>query len=123
MSIARLDHINITTDKLEETIAFFENVMGLKSGYRPNFEFPGCWLYAGDQDLVHLVGRDDAGKGSESALDHFAFQITDYDAFQARLKKHDVKFAEIEAPDGSRRQMFLKDPNGVLIEVSFRPQK
>lgn len=120
MSIVRLDHVNITTDKLDETIAFFENIMGLSSGYRPDFEFPGCWLYADGHDLVHLVGRDGAGKGSETALDHFAFQISDYDAFQARLEENGIKYRKFEAPDGSRRQMFLKDPNGVAIEVSYR---
>jgi catechol 2,3-dioxygenase-like lactoylglutathione lyase family enzyme len=122
MGIARLDHVNITTDKLDETIAFFENVMGLSSGYRPDFDFPGCWLYSGEQDLVHLVVREGAGKGQDAPLDHFAFQITDYEEFQSRLDKHNIKYAAVEAPDGSRRQMFLKDPNGVLIEVSFRPE-
>ncbi len=121
MSIALLDHVNITTDKLEETKDFFVNVLGLTVGDRPNFEFPGYWLYAGGQDLVHLVERDAAHESEpQSPLDHFAFRTDDLEAMAARLDNAEVKYLRFEAPDGSRRQLFLRDPNNVTIEISSR---
>ena len=121
MSIVLLDHVNIATDRLEATKDFFVDVLGLSVGQRPNFEFPGYWLYAGGQDLVHLVGVE-AGSGAEprSPLDHFAFRTDDLEEMAARLDKHDIKYFRVEAPDGSRRQLFLRDPNNVTIEISCR---
>ncbi len=118
MVVSKLDHINITTTKLEETKDFFLNVLGLKVGYRPDFGFPGYWLYSGDQDLVHLVGTGDEKSGSQSSsLDHFAFQGDDYDTVIATLKQHEIEFLEFAAPDGSRKQVFFRDPNDVTIEI------
>ena len=121
MSIALLDHVNIATDKLEATKDFFVDVLGLTVGDRPNFDFPGYWLYAGGQDLVHLVGADaKATDEPASPLDHFAFRTEDLDAMADRLDAHGVKYFRVQAPDGSRRQLFLRDPNNVTIEISCR---
>jgi len=55
MAIRGIDHINIGTHRLEETRAFFRDVLGLTEGWRPDFPFGGAWLYAGDGAVVHLV--------------------------------------------------------------------
>jgi catechol 2,3-dioxygenase-like lactoylglutathione lyase family enzyme len=60
MSLRRLDHINISTTKPEETRDFFVKLFDLKEGARPDFAFPGHWLYLGQQAVVHIVGRDRA---------------------------------------------------------------
>ncbi len=121
MSIALLDHVNIATNKLEATKDFFVDVLGLSVGARPNFEFPGYWLYADGQDLVHLVGvEDDSDVEPKSPLDHFAFRTDDLEAMAVRLDDNKVKYVRFEAPDGSRRQLFLRDPNNVTIEISCR---
>src|SRR5271157_3517418 len=44
--VAMLDHATLRTHDLEGTRAFLETVLGLKPGYRPDFSFPGYWLYA-----------------------------------------------------------------------------
>ena len=80
MTIRGIDHINIGTDRLEETRAFFRDALGLVDGWRPPFGVGGAWLYIGDAAVVHLV---DLPKGKlpcdEAALDHFAFAIDDWD--------------------------------------------
>ncbi|WP_371933297.1 VOC family protein [Ruegeria discodermiae] len=68
MPIRRLDHVNVVTSNLEEMVAWYETVLGLRSGPRPDFSFGGAWLCAGDAPIVHLV--DDTGPertGSEAA--------------------------------------------------------
>ncbi len=118
MIVKQLDHINITTSKLEETKDFFLNVLGLTEGYRPDFGFSGYWLYQGDQDLVHLVGTEDDKTGSQSSsLDHFAFEGNDYDAVLETLDRHGIEYLKFDAPDGKRRQVFFRDPNDVTIEI------
>ena len=40
--ISGLDHINIETNNLEETVRFYEEVLGFENGVRPPFDFPGA---------------------------------------------------------------------------------
>lgn len=123
--IQALDHINITTtnDKLEETRRFFIEILGLTEGYRPPFGIPGHWLYVGRRDVVHLIGLDKPVDTPKGALDHFAFQIADYDTMKARLDARGIRYSELAAPDGSRKQFFLRDPNGVSIELSYHARE
>lgn len=118
--ILGLDHINIATDKLAETRAFYVEVLGLTERWRPDFSFDGHWLYAGDRPVVHLVSREAAGAGSDTAaLNHYAFAIGDIEAAARRLTELGVGFREIGVPGEPIRQLFLQDPNGVTIELNF----
>ncbi len=41
VSVGVLDHFNIRTRNLADTVRFYEDVLGLEKGARPNFAFPG----------------------------------------------------------------------------------
>jgi catechol 2,3-dioxygenase-like lactoylglutathione lyase family enzyme len=116
--ILGLDHINIATARLGETRDFFVQVLGLEEGPRPTVDAPGYWLYAGDRPLVHLMGLDPVADraGAVASLDHFAFEVADLSTAKARLAAHGVQFREGMVLRG-RGQLFLKDPNGVRIEL------
>jgi catechol 2,3-dioxygenase-like lactoylglutathione lyase family enzyme len=121
MTIRGIDHINIGTNRLDETRAFFRDVLGLSEGWRPDFPFGGAWLYAGDGAIVHLVELSEAKKpSSEAALDHFAFRIDDYDGTVRRLEAAGVAFRPIDIPGTPIRQIFIRDLNGVNIELNYR---
>lgn len=117
--IAGIDHANISTTKLAETRAFFVDVLGLKVGPRPNFSFGGAWLYAGGQAVVHLVERANA-RTPDGAIDHFSLTVTDLEAMLARLDQAKVPYVVQDIPDGFGRQAFVKDPNGVTVELTWR---
>lgn len=119
--VRALDHINIRTADLAATRAFFIDVLGLEEGWRPPFPFPGAWLYAGDKDVVHLVEVDRPGAPSEgSSLDHFAFDISDYDAALARVEQSGLSFRATATPGTSVKQIFVRDANGVTIELNWK---
>ena len=48
MAVSGMNHFTILTDDVERTVRFYDDLMGLKAGYRPTLSFPGAWLYAGD---------------------------------------------------------------------------
>ena len=121
MAIRGVDHINIGTHRLDETVAFFRDGLGLSVGWRPNFQVGGAWLYAGDTAIVHLVDLAEGKLPSDqAALDHFALRIDDYDAAIARLVAAGIKHRAVAVPDTPIRQVFLRDPNGVNIELNYR---
>ena len=54
-----IDHVTLRTSDLEGTRRFLENLLGLEVGYRPNFGFPGYWLYRSGRPIVHLIRGGD----------------------------------------------------------------
>lgn len=127
MTIRMIDHINIDTLDLDQTVRFYSDVLGLKLGPRPPFSFPGAWLYAGDTAVVHLnhmTGERAKARAKKppkdtGAFNHFSFASTGYDDQVKRLKKHDVDYETRDVPDRELRQIFFLDPNGVRIELTF----
>jgi catechol 2,3-dioxygenase-like lactoylglutathione lyase family enzyme len=115
--ITGLNHANISTVKLAETIDFFVRVLGLRIGPRPDFSFDGAWLYLDDKPVIHLVEREEA-RVPDGALDHVAFTATDFDAALRRLDELGVPYRASIIPSGFGRQCFVKDPNGVTIELT-----
>src|SRR5262249_8512981 len=115
--VAGLNHANISTAKLKETVAFFTDVIGLRVGPRPGFDFGGAWLYSGEQPVIHLVERAQP-RDPMGALDHVSFTVVDFDASLRRLDELGVPHRWSHIPDGFGRQCFVQDPNGVTIELT-----
>jgi len=119
MAILEVEHINVTTSDLERTRRFYIEVLGLKEGNRPPFSRPGAWMYLGERALVHIsTGRAPATQGSD-AFDHIAFKASDLRGMREHLKQHGVVFSEFSVPDRELHQLFLRDPEGMQIELLF----
>lgn len=147
MQIRRVDHYAIRTGDLARSHRFYTEVIGLKEGPRPPFDFPGYWLYGGeppaalgsaDNGIVHLMGynrerpgsldahvgeRGTPAGGGTGALDHVAFAATGREAMLERCRAHDVRYTERVVPLLGVHQVFLKDPDGVTIELNYALEK
>lgn len=119
MAIRDLDHINIRTDRLEETRAFFVDILGLTEGWRPRVSMAGYWLYAGERACVHLSVAEGPPAAPRAALDHFAFRIDDWDGMVAKLEAHGIEHRTLQVPDAPNRQIVCRDPNGVSVELNW----
>jgi hypothetical protein len=53
-------------------------------------------------------------------LDHIAFNAVDLAGVKARLSVHEVNYSINEVPNAGLTQLFLKDPNGVKVEINVR---
>lgn len=122
MQIGTLDHVNVRTNQLDAMIEWYSNTLGLVRGDRPNFPFPGAWMYAGDQAVVHLVAVEgDPGTGSESdlKLEHFALSASGRSSFEQRLSAAGEKFNVVDLPDVGITQYNVWDPDGNHIHIDF----
>lgn len=122
MQIDRLDHANVVTNQLQVMIDWYTDMVGLRSGDRPPFPFPGAWMYAGDHAVVHLVETDDATRvGSEVALklEHVAFSASGKESFQAQLESADQRYETVEIPSFNIIQYNVWDPDGNHIHIDF----
>lgn len=119
MAIAGFNHYNIATGDLERARRFYSEVIGLREGDRPPFSRPGAWMYLGEQPILHIsTGRVAVTRRSD-AFDHVAFSATDLDGTRATLRRHGIYFEEFAVPDRELHQLFLRDPDGVEIELQF----
>ena len=145
MARIKLEHYNLMTKKLRETVDFYSKVLGLYEGFYPVELGPGAWLYdSTDTPVVHMqeITRDsfEARQASTSkrindgasadlqfdslygagSIDHVAFGCEDIEAFKGHLTGLEVPFAETGVASAAVRQLFLRDPNGIVVELNFR---
>ena len=134
MPVQKLDHYSIRTTDLAATEAFYTKVLGFSVGPRPNFPFPGVWLYQGGIAVVHVIGIDpndssglmdylggrDQGEGRGTGMiDHVAFLCSDIDGVRAGIEGAGLEFTERKVPAMDLRQIFVNDPSGVVVELNF----
>jgi len=122
MSVGMLDHYNVSTRKLADTVQFYEEVLGLKNGPRPAFDFPGAWLYSDGHPVLHLNDispTDKPQRPDSGVIDHVAFGSRGFDAMKEHLRQKGIPFRVNQVPNSQRWQIFLNDPNNVVIELNF----
>ncbi len=119
--IERLDHINLRTGQLDAMVAWYTDVLGMTSGPRPNFGFPGAWMYAGDHALVHLVEvqPSPADPGTDLKLEHGAFQAKGLKGFLERLDAKEETYRIARIPDFGILQVNVWDPDGNHLHIDF----
>ena len=131
MKIKSFEHVLILSDDVDATKDFFVDVIGLTVGDRPDFPFPGYWLYLGDTACVHLAKRVDptrtgyvenqaaVDRTGTGCIDHVAFNADDCDGARARLDARGITYRHRKVPGAPLQQLFVDDPNGVTIEINF----
>ncbi len=136
MSLTALHHCSIRNEKekMDVTKDFYVDILGMKVGERPPFDFPGYWLYVGEQAVIHIVGIDpDDPQGlldylgedrvesleGGGAVDHLAFHSDEPDELVARLEEREYSFFQRKVPEMNLHQIFVKDPNDITIELNY----
>ena len=126
MQVDRIDHFTIVaqSQEIEQLRKFYCDVLGLAPGPRPDFDFPGYWLYPPTGGpLVHLAaiaaralpeGRHATGK-----IDHISFRTTGLQAFREHLCALGIPAQELPVPGFPLHQIFFSDPVGIKVELTF----
>jgi catechol 2,3-dioxygenase-like lactoylglutathione lyase family enzyme len=135
MHINGLDHVNIRTTRYDGTLAFYRDVIGLTVTVPPGRKTveDGAWICdESARPIVHLVRAgqavsalgamdldNDAATGT-GPLHHVALDCADYDGFRRHLDSTGLEVGYNDIPEVGIRQIFVRDPNGLLVELNFR---
>jgi catechol 2,3-dioxygenase-like lactoylglutathione lyase family enzyme len=119
MRVLGFNHLSIGSKRLEESIRFYESVLGMERIPTYNFGFKTQYMRCGSLQL-HIFELDD----HVPVFQHFAVDVDDfhaaYDSAKAlgALDSTTFRNAVNELPDGSV-QMYLRDPGGNLVEIDW----
>jgi catechol 2,3-dioxygenase-like lactoylglutathione lyase family enzyme len=128
MTVRGLGHINLraSAEAIERLRRFYVDVIGLREGPRPVFRSgsSGYWLYAGDSAVTHLSIARDSGPGTQppGVFNHLAFDCDDLEATRARLDAAGIEYATDIVAERHQVQLFLTDPSGIGVELTFTGQ-
>jgi catechol 2,3-dioxygenase-like lactoylglutathione lyase family enzyme len=122
--IKGLDHWAIVTSDEAKCKAFYEGVLGLKAGPRPQLTFQGVWFYSGDVPIVHVISDRAFQPGQTGAFDHIAFAMEGSHAeMEGKLKNHGIAFQSRLIERTGVYQIACKDPDGCGVELNFQNVK
>jgi catechol 2,3-dioxygenase-like lactoylglutathione lyase family enzyme len=126
MPVRSLHHYTLrcAPEDVDALAGFYTRVIGLQVGDRPELPLPGAWLYAGGQPIVHIYANVDAQQASAlgtstGPLDHIAFRGENLAATRRHLRAIGCDFAEAPVPQRPLHQLFVFDPKGLKIELTF----
>lgn len=109
-----LHHVLVGSKDIEQSRAFYRDVLELREIARPAFAYPGAWFQFGGGQHLHLVVREATLDRGDRPLDtfdvHFALWMTSYRKTVAWLES---KGFREDLPDGDLKKVVLR-PNSIV---------
>jgi catechol 2,3-dioxygenase-like lactoylglutathione lyase family enzyme len=127
--INALDHVNIIAADLDGTARFYAELFGLerRDAPRPLTPQNAQWMHddAG-RAILHINSEDcprafprEVAPGPTGAIHHVALNCSGFDEMIARLDARGCERQVNTVEAIGLRQIFMTDPNGVLLELNF----
>jgi catechol 2,3-dioxygenase-like lactoylglutathione lyase family enzyme len=124
-----LDHVNIITADLEGTVRFYTELLELepRDGPPPLTHENARWMYdESGRAILHINTLEcpraydrEVGAGPTGALHHVALRCSGYEEVRARLSRRGIDHQVNDVGTVALRQIFVLDPNQVLLELNF----
>ncbi|KAH9326745.1 hypothetical protein KI387_006923, partial [Taxus chinensis] len=124
LPLTSLNHISIVCNSVQESINFYENVLGFVPIQRPgSFNFDGAWLfnYGVGIHLLECNNPQNLVRKSEiNPMDnHVSFQCESMQAVENKLEDSRINYVKRRVKEGGIYvdQIFMHDPDGFMIEI------
>lgn len=129
MRVNALDHFNVITPDLDGSAKFYADVLGLerRNGPPPLHPAQVQWMYDADgRAIVHLNSLDcpraydrDVTQGPTGAVHHIALNCSGFGEMCDRLEQIGLDYHQNVIASVGLKQIFLHDPNDVVLELNF----
>jgi catechol 2,3-dioxygenase-like lactoylglutathione lyase family enzyme len=121
LEILDLNHVALHVQDVAASCRFYGEILNLPPMDRPAFTFPGAWFRIGPVQQLHLIGERKTPVAAEPRGNHFAMRVKSIRAAEADLRAKQVNFmGPKQRPDGMW-QIFIKDPDGHVVELTELP--
>jgi catechol 2,3-dioxygenase-like lactoylglutathione lyase family enzyme len=114
-----MNHFTVLAKDLAATKEFYTGVLGLSEGFRPDLGFPGAWLYAGKEAVLHIIAGRPLPADPRGVLDLWfsARDLPGRRPAKGARYCHDLR----RQNESGVWQLFCFDPNGARVELDFGP--
>lgn len=130
MRVNRLDHVNIITDRLDETAQFYATLLSLQRRDAPPPLTPenAQWMYDENGLAILHINSVDCPRTYErsvepgaatGAIHHVALTCTGHAELMERLAAMGLACQTNHVAAIGLTQVFTTDPNNVLLELNF----
>lgn len=121
MQISHFLHAAVVVSDLAQAEHFYGTVLGLPKVDRA-LRFPGAW-YQLETGQIHLIANNPGFTPPQSSAQavkwgrnaHLALAVVDLQAAKQHLQAHGY---EVQLSASGRSALFVKDPDGNVIELS-----
>lgn len=127
MAVLKLEHTGIMVNDMDESIRFYESVLGLEVKGMVQHNDPSIMLgflgFKGDDGhVVELISKPNNDFPSEGRVHHLAFTVDDVAKEADRIRGLGVKFLadSITTLKNGAQYIFFEGPNGEQLEL-FQP--
>ncbi|KAF8406955.1 hypothetical protein HHK36_006076 [Tetracentron sinense] len=124
LNLTSLNHISLVCKSVEDSLDFYENVLGFFPIRRPgSFDFNGAWLFNYGIG-IHLLQSEDPEKMLKKCEinpkdNHISFLCESMIALERKLKEMEIEYMQqrVEESGIYVDQVFFHDPDGFMIEI------
>lgn len=129
MKVESLDHVNIIAADLDATARFYVEVFGLqrRDAPPPLTETQAQWMFDETGRAIFHINSVECPRtyerevhpGPTGSIHHVALRCSGYEDITGRLRDRQLTFQVNNIAAIGLRQVFVMDPNGVLLELNF----
>lgn len=122
-----LHHVSLSVSKLDRSVKFYRDKVGLRETFRPQFKyagkvFDGAWFILPSGQHIHLVSFPEGATANPNSEDyrnnHFALRVGDIEEAVERLRRAGVEIHDKSSSMKRPPQVYFLDPDGNLIELN-----
>lgn len=128
MTVKQLDHLNLSVINFDQTADWYKRMFGFEIVEQGTQDGQPWGVIKGGDAMLCIYqqpkwkayDKDELGEQGVQRIAHFAFRITDREAWEDTMKREKPKLyygGEIGYPHSS--SWYVKDPNGYYIEVAL----
>jgi len=124
-------YTGVRVRNLQRSFRFYTKVMGMKAHLKGKMWHGGVWVELKSPRSSQRLELNYYPAGTKyyekfktgSEMDHLAFWVKDVDKSYAQLLKKGAKKGIAPFPQGKYRFAFVKDPDGIWIELIGRGKR
>ncbi|XP_010254369.1 PREDICTED: uncharacterized protein LOC104595363 [Nelumbo nucifera] len=124
LRLTSLNHISIVCRSVEESLKFYQDVLGFIPVRRPeSLKFEGAWLFGYGIGIHLLQSENPEGMPRKSEINpkdnHISFQCESMVAVEVKLKEIGIEYVQRTVKEGGIYvdQLFFHDPDGFMVEL------
>jgi catechol-2,3-dioxygenase len=119
LKLSHIDHLNLQVLNLKESASFYKRIFGFEIKEEGLGSSGEPYMIIGKSKHLMLCMYEVKGPIPSAGIDHFGFNIENYEEMEKFLKAEEVPIhygGEVSYPESE--SFYIEDPNGYGIELS-----